>query len=122
MEHIITADETEDVEIITSWLDWTMTLSHLFNHHNNEKLMPMITDIRHHTNGDFDSCHLLQKLDSQQKPFSAEHWHLSLPAAMIRVALIIAVISFAIWKKCCAQSFPPTVPAQITTAAPVVSP
>jgi hypothetical protein len=45
MDHLITVDESEDMEIVTSWLDWTMTLSQLFNHHNNEQLTALITDI-----------------------------------------------------------------------------
>jgi hypothetical protein len=27
MDHLMATDETEDMEIVTSWLDWTMTLS-----------------------------------------------------------------------------------------------
>jgi hypothetical protein len=103
VDHLITADKSEDMEIVTSWLDWTMTLSQLFNHHDNEQLTPMITDIRQHINGDFDASRLLQRLDSVQKPFLADHWQFVLPAAMIRVALLIAVVLIAVWKKCCAQ-------------------
>jgi hypothetical protein len=103
LDHLITADETEDMEIITSWLNWMMTLSQLFNHHDSKELTAMITDIRQHINGDFDASRLLQKLDSTQKPFSADHLQFSSPAAMIRVAILIAVVSIAVWKKCCAQ-------------------
>ncbi len=44
MDHLITTDETEDMEIITSWLDCMMTLSQLFNHHDSKELTAIITD------------------------------------------------------------------------------
>ncbi len=64
----------------------------------------MITDIRKHINGDFDASQLLKRLNNVQKPFSADHWQFSSPAAMLGVALLIAVVSFAFWKKCGAQA------------------
>jgi hypothetical protein len=74
MDHLISADESEDMEIIDSWHDWTMSLSQLFNHNDNEQLTAMITDIRKHINGNFDASQLLKHLDSFQKLFSADHW------------------------------------------------
>ncbi len=105
------------MEIVNFWLHWTMTLSQLFNHHDSEELTAMITDIRHHVNGDFDASQLLQKLHSKQKPFLANHWQFSSPAALIEVALLIAVVSFAAWKKCCAQT---STTANIPMAAHIV--
>ncbi len=81
-----------------------MSLSQLFNHEDNEQLTAMIMDLRKHINGDFDASQLLKRLDTVQKPFSADHWRFSLPAAMFGVAILIAVVSFVIWKKCCAQA------------------
>jgi hypothetical protein len=83
MDHLISADESEDMEIVNSWLDWTMSLSQLFNHNDNEQLTAMITDIRKHINDNFDASQLLKYLDTVQKPFSADHWQFSSPAAMI---------------------------------------
>jgi hypothetical protein len=77
----------------------------------------MITDIRHHVNGDFDASRFLQKLDSKQKPFLSDHWQFSSPGAMIRVAFLKAVVSFAAWKKCCAQ---PSTTTNIPMAAQIV--
>jgi PBP1b-binding outer membrane lipoprotein LpoB len=62
------------MEIVNSWLDWTMSLSQLFNHDDSSQLTATITDIRKHTNGDFDASQLLKRLDNVQKPFSADHW------------------------------------------------
>jgi hypothetical protein len=86
MDHLISADRSKDMEIINSWLDWTMSLSQLFNHNNIEQLTAMITDIRKHINGDFNANQLLKHLDNVQKPFSADPWQVSSPAAMIGVA------------------------------------
>jgi hypothetical protein len=84
MDHLISADHSEDMEIVISWLDWTMSLSQLFNHDDNAQLTAMITGIRKHINGDFDASQLLKRLDNVQKPFSADHWRFSSPAAMLK--------------------------------------
>jgi hypothetical protein len=97
---------------------WTMSLSQLFNHEDNEQLTAMIMDLRKHINGNFDTSQLPKRLDTVQKPFSTNHWHFSLSAAMFGVAILIAIVSFVIWKKCCAQT---TSSAQtpITMPAPI---
>jgi hypothetical protein len=115
MDHLISTDKSEDMDIVNSWLNWTMTLSQLFNHHDNEQL----TAIRKHINGDFDASQLLKGLDTVQKPFSADHWQFSSPAAMIGVAIFIAVVSIVVLKKCCAQS-PTTAQIPMATAPPVI--
>jgi len=74
MDHLISADESEEREIVNSWLDWTMSLSQLFNYDDNEQLTAMITDLRKHINGNFDASQLLKRLDTVQKLFSADHW------------------------------------------------
>jgi hypothetical protein len=104
IDHLILADESEEKEIVNSWLDWTMSLSQLFNHEDNEQLTAMIMDLRKHINGNFDASQLLKRLDTAQKPFSADHWHFSSPAAMFGAAILMAVVLFVIWKKCCAQA------------------
>jgi hypothetical protein len=94
MDHLISADDSEDMEMVNSWLDWTMSLPQLFNHDNNAQFTAMITDIRKHINGDFDASQLLKQLDNVQKPFSADHWQFSSPAAMLGVVLLIVVVFF----------------------------
>ncbi len=74
MDHLISADDLEDMEIVNSWLDWTMSLPQLFNHDDNTQHTALITDIRKHINGDFDASQLLKRLDNVQKPFSADYW------------------------------------------------
>jgi hypothetical protein len=119
MDLLISADYSEGMEIVNSWLDWMMSLSQLFNHDDNAQLTAMITDIRKHINGDFDASQLLKRSDNVQKPFSADHWRFSSPAAMLGVAILIAVVSFAVWKKCCAQARH-SANVQIPSAEPVL--
>jgi hypothetical protein len=68
MDHLISADDSEDMKIVNSWLDWTMSLSQLFNHDDSSQLTATIMIIRKHTNGDFDASQLLKRLDNVQKP------------------------------------------------------
>jgi len=103
MDHLISADDSEETDILNSWLDWTMSLPELFNHEDTVQLTAMIKDIRKHVTGDFDASHLLKQLDHVQKPFSADHWRFSSPAVMLGAALLLAVVAVVIWKKCCAQ-------------------
>jgi hypothetical protein len=103
MDHLISADDSEDTEILNPWLDWTMSLPELFNHEDTAQLTAIIKDIRKHITGDFDASHLLKQLDTVQKPFSADHWRFSSPAVMLGVAILLAVVAAVIWKKCCAQ-------------------
>ncbi len=81
-----------------------MSLLLLFNHDDNEQLTAMIMDLRKHINGHFDTSQLLKSLDTVQKPFSADHGQFSLPAGMFGAAILIAVVTFVIWRKCCAQA------------------
>jgi len=92
------------MEIVNYWLDWTMSLSQLFNHDDYDQRTAMITDLRKHVNGDFNASQLLKRLNTVQKPFSADHWRFSSPAVMFGAAILIAVVTFAIKKKCCAQA------------------
>ena len=92
------------MEIVNYWLDWTMSLSQLFNHDDYDQRTAMITDLRKHVNGDFNASQLLNRLNTVQKPFSADHWRFSSPAVMFGAAILIAVVTFAIGKKCCAQA------------------
>ena len=92
------------MENVNYWLDWTMSLSQLFNHDDYDQRTAMITDLRKHVNGDFNASQLLKRLNTVQKPFSADHWRFSSPAVMFGAAILIAVVTFAIGKKCCAQA------------------
>jgi hypothetical protein len=99
MDHLISADDSEDHQILNSWLDWTMSLAQLFNHDDNEHLTAMINDLRKSIHGDFDASHLLRHLEMVQKPFSADHWRFTSPAVMLGTVIILAVVAICVWKK-----------------------
>ena len=92
------------MELVNYWLDWTMSLSQLFNQDDYDQRTAMITYFRKHVNGDFDASQLLNRLNKVQKPFSTDHWRFSSPAVMFGAAILIAVVTFVIGKKCCAQA------------------
>ena len=104
MDHVITAEDSDDFEIQTTWLDWTMTLAQLFDHEDTEQLMHLVKQIRSTISGTFDASELLQRLDALNEPFQSHHWLFSSPAAMIGIVLIIALISFVVYKKCFPKS------------------
>ena len=70
-----------------------MSLPERFNHEDTAQLTAMIKDTR--------------QLDHVQKPFSADHWWFTSPAVMLGTAIILAVMSFLIWKKFWYQSKKP---------------
>jgi len=51
MDHIITAEDSDDFEIRTTWLDWTMTLAQLFDHEDTEQLLQLVNQIRSTVSG-----------------------------------------------------------------------
>jgi hypothetical protein len=59
MNHVIMADETEEVEVHSKWLDWTWTLGELFQQPKNEIMNKAIEKIRTKISGKFDANTLL---------------------------------------------------------------
>jgi hypothetical protein len=121
MDHLITADESGEMEVHSTWLDWTMSLSQLFDHNDAEQITNTVHKIRDTTTGSFDASELLQHLDKLNEPFQSTHWTFSSPAAMIGIFLIIALLTFIIWKKWCTKTM--TQPEILApTAPPAVNP
>jgi len=71
-----------------------MTLAQLFDHEDTEQLLELVNQIRSTVSGTFDKSELLQRLDTVNKPFRADHWLFSLPAAMIGIVCLIALVTF----------------------------
>ncbi len=69
MDHLITADESEEMEVHSTWLDWNMSLSQLFDHNDAEQITNTVHKIRDTMTGSFDASELLQHLDQLNKPF-----------------------------------------------------
>jgi len=104
IDHVVTADDSSDVDSHPTWLDWTMTLSQLFDHTDSEQINEEINEIRSKITGEFDVTELLQQLDELKQPIHSDHWIFSLPAAMIGIALILSFTIFTIWKNHCTKS------------------
>jgi hypothetical protein len=87
---------------------------------NAEQITNTVHKIRDTMTGSFDASELLQQLDHLDKPFQSTHWLFSSLAAMTGIALLITLLSFTIWKKCCTKSvIQPALP--VLSAPPAVN-
>ena len=81
MDHVISADESETIEIQRKTMDWAGEIADLFGRANTESIHKAIQGLRTKYNGEFDASELFKELD-QIKPAEA-HWTFTSPAAMI---------------------------------------
>ncbi len=98
IDHVISADESETIEIQRKTMHWTGELAELFGRANTKGIHKAIQGLRTKYNGEFDASELYKELD-QIKPAEA-HWTFTSPAAMIGIALALFLIGMLIWKKC----------------------
>jgi hypothetical protein len=107
VDHVITADETEDVVKESIWLDWTWTLAELFNHAESETVITLINQLRMQISCEFNAGKLFQKLANlKNQALVLDHWTFTSPGVMITIPLIMMITRVCIWKKCCQQSHP----------------
>jgi hypothetical protein len=90
MDHIITADDSKEIEILSKWLDWTWMLGQLFQQPEIEMVTSAIYKLRSKISGKFDGKILLHKLEimtkeAKENPMS--HWTFTTPRAMIGGAI-----------------------------------
>jgi hypothetical protein len=71
MDHLITADDNEEMEIHSKWLDWTWTLRQLFQQPENEKVMQAIEQLWQRISGKFDADTLINELQQMTKEAKA---------------------------------------------------
>jgi hypothetical protein len=88
MDHVISADESETIEIQKKTMGWIGELAELFGRANTEGIHMAIQGLRTKYNGEFDVSELFKELD-QIKPAEA-NWTFPLPAAMIGIALALS--------------------------------
>jgi hypothetical protein len=120
MDHVISADESETIEIQKKTMDWTGELAELFGRANTEGIHTAIQGLRTKYNGEFDASELFKELD-QILPTEA-HWTFTSPAAMIGIALAIFLIGMLIWKKCFSKPTPAETPILTPSAPPMPTP
>jgi hypothetical protein len=80
MDHVISAVESEKIEIQKKTMDWTREL---FGRANTEGIHTAIQGLRTKYNGEFDAIELFKELD--QIRAAVTHWTFTSPAAMIGI-------------------------------------
>jgi hypothetical protein len=113
MDHIITADDSEEVEILDKWLDWTWTLPQLFQQPESEVVISAIDHLRTKIAGRFDADVLIQELETMSKEAKTvaqegilSHWIFTSPGAMIGGTILCLAILFCCWKACTRNQAP----------------
>jgi hypothetical protein len=104
MDHIITPNDSEEIEIHSKWLDWTWTLGQLFQQLENEKLTKVIDRLGEKICGKFNAEILINELKTmtkEAKENSVSHWTFTSPGAMIGGAVLSLLILFCCWRMCC---------------------
>jgi hypothetical protein len=94
MDQVISADESETIEIQKKTMDWTGEVAELFGRANTEGIQTAIQGLQTKYNGVFDASELFKELD-QIRP-AETHWTFTSPAAMIGIALVLFLISMLI--------------------------
>ncbi len=98
MDQVISADESETIEIQRKTMDWTGELAKLFSRANTDGIHRAIQGLRTKYNREFDTSELFKELD--QIRLAEAHWTFNSPAAMIGITLALFLIGMLIWKKC----------------------
>jgi hypothetical protein len=122
MDHLITADDTEETEIHSKWLDWTWTIGQLFQQPENEKVTKAIEQLRQRISGKFDADTLINELKQmtlESKSDQFNHWDFSIPGAMIGGAVIALLLLCCCWRLC-RQSKDATYPTPTAPPGPLV--
>jgi hypothetical protein len=111
MDHIITADDSEEIEIHYKWLDWTWTLGQLLQQPESKMVTTAINKLRTKISGKFDPEILLNKLETMTKEAKenpVSHWTFTTPGAMIGGAIISLFLLFLCWRMCRSSGSAPT--------------
>jgi hypothetical protein len=117
MDHIITADDSEEIQIPSKWIDWTWTLGQLFQQPESEMVTSAISKLCTKISSKFDAeilLHELETMTKEAKENPVTHWTLTTPGAMIGGAIICLFILF--WRMCRSSGttqptglYPPTI-------------
>ena len=118
MDHIITVDDSEEIEILDKWLDWTWTLPQLFQQPESEVVISAIDRLRNKISGRLDADVLIHELETMTKEAKAlaqesilNHWIFTSPGAMIGGTILCLAILFCYWRTCTQKDQAPYPPA-----------
>jgi len=117
MDHIISTNKSEMIEVIIKMMDWASEITVLFHYGNKEAIHQAVQGLRTRYNGEFDATILLDQLDQLKTPDT--HWTFTSPAAMIRAAICLIGLGFCLWKCYCRTT---TAPSPQPSAPPMPMP
>ncbi len=63
MDHVISADKSEDLIIDAKPLNWAWNLNQFFNHEDEAAILKAIQDLRETHNGEFDTGELFKRIE-----------------------------------------------------------
>ncbi len=90
MDHVISADESETIEVAIKTMDWAGKITDLFHYGNKEAIHQAVQGLRTRYNGEFDATILLDQLDQlDQRKTPDTHWIFTSPAAMVGAAICL---------------------------------
>jgi hypothetical protein len=98
MDHIITADDSEEIEINSKWLDWTWTLRQLFQEPENKVVTTRIEKLRTKISRKLDAELLIHELETMTKENTNNHWTFTTPGTMIRGFIVCVFLLFCCWR------------------------
>jgi hypothetical protein len=126
MDHVISADESETIEITIKTMDSAGEITDLFHYENKEAIHQAIQGLRNRYNGEFDATILLEQLDQLdqrgQDKNPDSHWTFTSPAAMIGAAICLLGLGYCFWRCCCRNSTMTTVIQTAPSAPPMPAP
>jgi hypothetical protein len=124
MDHVISANESETIEVAIKTMDWAGEITDLFHYRNKEAIHQAVQGLRTRYNGEFDATILLEQLDQLDQCKTPDtHWIFTSPAAMIGAAICLFQLGYCIWRCCCrmATTAPPQ-PSAPLIPMPMVQP
>jgi hypothetical protein len=86
MDHVISADKSEDLMIDAKPLNWAWNLNQFFNHEDEAAILKAIQDLRETHNGVFDTGELFKRMEEILE--ISRSCIFTPPAAMIIIANI----------------------------------
>jgi hypothetical protein len=105
MDHVISADESETIEIAIKTMDWAGEITDLFHYENKDAIHQAVQGLRNRYNREFDTMVLLNQLDQldQQGQLKTPdtHWIFTSPATMIGAAICLFGLGYCLWRCCC---------------------
>ncbi len=102
MDHVISANESETIEVTIKTMDWAGEIMDLFHYGNKEAIHQAVQGLRTRYNGEFDATILLDQLDQlDQRKTLDTHWIFTSLAAMIGAAICLFGLGYCFWRCCC---------------------